>query len=283
MVAKRDEAAKQTQGWWNTHRFATILIVFGVVLAVGVATQVLRVLFAIKAPPKEDPYFTVIGNIAVTLVQGAVIGGLGLLASWRIKDLQEARERRNRKDEADLEAERRNTEASRLEKLRLHEAGLAAAHASHTARTQALTQLTKSYWAVKKSLSIIIADRSAKSYQEQMREIVDHRLALQQLDNDISAGMYALKDAHAIGQELAKIDAQLASLIDEWTKQFLRLSYSEAQDEKKPPEGKEVPHEIEKLVALNSVVANRFEVIHTPFEGAANNIRRQVAPIAAQV
>ena len=50
----------------------------------------------------------------------------------------------------------------------------------------------------------------------------------------------------------------------------------QAEDEKQPPDTKQVPREIDRLPALNAVRENGFAAIHDPFETAANAIRRQV-------
>ena len=123
---------------------------------------------------------------------------------------------------------------------------------------------------------VIEAHRSAKSYGEQIRVVIDHRLELQQLDNEISAGMYALDRAFEIGQALSEIDEQLGLVTDEWRDQYLMLSQLQKEDEELRPKDKKVPAEIERLPAFRVVRADGFAAVHDPFERAANLIRPQV-------
>ncbi|WP_291981271.1 hypothetical protein [Luteitalea sp.] len=158
----------------------------------------------------------------------------------------------------------------------------AEASAAHARRLAALTTLTSSYWNVRKCLTIIDAHRSAKSYGEQIRLIIDHRLDLQQLDNDICAGMHALEQPFRIGNAIRALDAQLARLTDEWREKYLMLSQQQKADELVGPEAKKVPAAIEALPVLEALRADKAPALHTPFEDAAGLIRRQVFPLESE-
>lgn len=145
-------------------------------------------------------------------------------------------------------------------------------------RMKALATLTASYWNIKKSLKLIETNRSAKTYGEQMALVMNGRLELQQLDNDIMAGTHALGFTREICAALTEIERHLASACDEWRETYLELSHQQKLDEQLPPEQKTVPDRLDALVALGSVRANEFEAIHVPFETAANLMRGQVFP-----
>lgn len=204
-------------------------------------------------------------EIAKTVLNLLFVGLAAMLVKTMVDRYVAARER-ERVELAQHEADTR-LKAERAE---------AAAKAAHEHRLKALTTLTTSYWNAKKALKIIEAHRSAKSYGEQIRVLIDHRLELQQLDNEISAGMYALDGAHEIGRALSEIDEQLGLVTDEWRDRYLALSQLQKEDEALEPQHKRVPGEIERLPAFKAARANGFAVLHDPFEKAANIIRPQV-------
>jgi hypothetical protein len=199
--------------------------------------------------------------------------GIGFMLVKAIVERYVAARERERLESAQREVDAR-LNAERAE---------AAARAAHALRLKALTTLTSSYWNTKKALKIIEAHRSAKSYGEQIRVVIDHRLELQQLDNEISAGMYALDNAHEIGRALSEIDEQLGRVTDEWRDKYLMLSQLQKEDEETlKPQDKKVPGEIERLPQFRAVRANGFAALHDPFERAANLIRPQVFTVSAR-
>jgi hypothetical protein len=141
-----------------------------------------------------------------------------------------------------------------------------------THRIEALNKLTEGYWGIKKALHLIFAHKSAKSYKEQMHLIIDHRLKLQQLNNEIQGGLYEFAGAEEIAKELDAFDNQINELVNEWTKAHLALSWQQTIDEKEPPEKKAVPLMLNELENLNRVWGN-IMVIHAPFQKAANQMR----------
>jgi hypothetical protein len=150
----------------------------------------------------------------------------------------------------------------------------------HQAQIEALNSLTKSYWQIKKAFHIIDAHRSAKSYGKQMRQIIDYRLELQRLNNEIQAGLYALDqvDIDTIKTNLDEMDKRLGEVIDEWKVHYLRLSRLQNQDEATDkPNEKKVPNEIGKLSVLGAIKKDgKYEAIHVPFESAVTPIRDQL-------
>lgn len=210
-------------------------------------------------------------EVAKTLLNLLFVGIAAVLVKAVVDRYVAARERER------LESAQREAQA-RLSADR----AAAAATAAHALRLKALTTLTNSYWNAKKALKIIEAHRSAKSYGEQIRVVIDHRLELQQLDNEISAGMYALDHAHEIGTSLGEIDDQLGRVTDEWRDKYLTLSQLQKEDERLEPQDKKVPGEIERLPAFRAVRANGFAALHDPFEKAANRIRPQVFTTGAR-
>lgn len=145
----------------------------------------------------------------------------------------------------------------------------------HNFRVSALNQLTQGYWGVKKCLHIIHGQRSSVSYKKQMHLIIDHRLQLQKLNNEIVAGMYALDHSKKIGEALSQLDEQLEKLVNEWTNKHLELARQEAEDETVAEKDRKVPSMIGNLAVLKSLWDD-IDLIHGPFEEAANLIRRQV-------
>jgi len=210
-------------------------------------------------------------EVAKTLLNLLFVGVAAMLVKAVVDRYVAARER-ERMESAHREAEAR-LNAERAE---------AAARAAHALRLKALTTLTNSYWNAKKALKIIEAHRSAKSYGEQIRVVIDHRLELQQLDNEISAGIYALDRAHEIGTALSEIDKQLGRVTDEWRDKYLMLSQLQREDETLKPQDKKVPGEIERLPEFKAVRADGFAALHEPFERAANLIRPQVFTFTTQ-
>jgi hypothetical protein len=149
--------------------------------------------------------------------------------------------------------------------------------AQHKSRLKALNKLTSLYWETRKAFDIIDAHRSAKSYGEQMRQIIDYRIEFQRLDNDIAAGIYAVKDGEATGKSLFDLINLLKEAIEEWEKEYLRLSRLQIQDEKQEdPAKKKVPQEIDKLPTLACLKRNDFKTLHDHFEKAARPIREQL-------
>jgi hypothetical protein len=149
--------------------------------------------------------------------------------------------------------------------------------ARRKARIEALNALTTSYWQIKKAFHIISAHRSAKSYGEQMRQIIDYRLELQRLNNEIAANMYVLDDKEAITGNLTEMDGCLEEVLQEWKDVYLQLSQLQKQDEATDkPEEKKVPHKIDALPELNRIKQDRFKAFHGLFEKAANPIRKQI-------
>jgi hypothetical protein len=191
---------------------------------------------------------------AKALLNLMLIGIAAMVAKAVVDQHTAARERERQREERDAAREK----------------------ADHALRMQALTTLTRGYWNAKKALKVIEAHRSAKSYGEQMRLLIDHRLELQQLDNEIMAGVYPLQHTDEICGALQTLDTRFGEIVDEWRDRYWELSHQQGEDEKRPPADKRVPREIDSLPALNAVRANGFAAVHEPFETAANSIRRQV-------
>ncbi len=144
---------------------------------------------------------------------------------------------------------------------------------------EALNSLTTSYWEIKKAFHIIYAHQSAKSYGEQVRQIIDYRLTLQRLHNEVLAGLYGLDDqsVNAMSVNLSEMDTRLQEVLDEWRDNYLRLSQLQKQDEKTDdPNQKRVPKEIDKLPTLKKIKQDGFAAIHIPFEGAVTPMRDQI-------
>lgn len=150
--------------------------------------------------------------------------------------------------------------------------------ADHALRVKSLATVTTSYWNIKKALKIVEANRSALSYGKQVQIILDHRLELQQLDNEIMAGTLALSQTKEICEALHAMDKRLEAIIDEWRDKYLGLAQLQIEDEKVPPKQKKVPAEIDALPAFRAIREQEFQAIHGPFEIAANLIRNQVFP-----
>jgi hypothetical protein len=193
-------------------------------------------------------------EIAKTALNLLFVGVAAMLAKTVVDRYVAARERER------IESERHEAEARTIRARRL----------------EALTSLTRSYWNTRKALEIIEAHRSAKSYGEHVRALIDHRLDLQQLDNEIGAGLHELKDAYTIANAIRELANQLDRVTQEWRDHYLTLSQLQKADELVGPEAKKVPAEIERLLVLGAVRANEFSAIHDPFERAANLIRQQV-------
>ncbi|HEX5838895.1 MAG TPA: hypothetical protein VFY26_13760 [Anaerolineales bacterium] len=150
----------------------------------------------------------------------------------------------------------------------------------HRSRLEALNTLTRLYWETRKAFDIIDAHRSAKSYGEQMRQIIDYRTEFQRLDNEIVAGMYAVENEetrNSIGKCLFQMIQLLKQAIEEWKTQYLRLSRLQLQDEKQEdPQMREVPREIDNLPVLAQLRQDNFQTLHDLFEEAAGPLREQL-------
>ena len=142
----------------------------------------------------------------------------------------------------------------------------------HNARVSALNQLTQGYWGVKKCLYIIHGHKSALSYKKQMHLIIDHRLQLQKLNNEIVVGMYVLNMSDRIEKWLAILVDQLEKRVNEWTEMHLKLSWQQSEDEESAVANKKVPDMVENLPALKALWDD-INLIHRPFEEAASLIR----------
>jgi hypothetical protein len=191
------------------------------------------------------------------LLQLALIGILGAYAKFLLDGYAAARQQEVER----LERERESRETK------------------YKTQLEALNSLTTSYWEIKKAFHIIGAHRSAKSYGEQIRQIIDYRLKLQRLHNEIAAGLYGLddQDISTIRENLSEMDTRLQEVIDEWKSHYLRLSRLQKQDEAtNVPEQKRVPSEIDALPVLNQIGQDGFNAIHSPFESAAAPIRNQI-------
>jgi len=192
-----------------------------------------------------------------TLLQLVLLGTLGAYAKYLL-------------DQQLANRQRQLAEADRERKLR---------EDKHTSQINALNSLTTNYWQIKKAFHIICAHQSAKSYGEQMRQIIDYRLELQRLNNEIAAGLYglALEDTKIINDSLREMDDQLNAVMEEWKDHHLKLSQLQKRDEvTDKPEDKMVPKEIASLPKLNAISQNGFTLIHGPFEIAAAPIRKQL-------
>jgi len=211
-------------------------------------------------------------EVAKTALNLIFVGVATMLVKIVVEQYFAARDR-ERLESAQREA------AARLSAERVE----AAAKDTHERRLKALASLTNNYWNAKKALKIIEAHRSAKSYGEQVRVVIDHRLALQQLANEIRAGVYALDGADEIDGALGEIDRMLAGVIDEWRDQYLRLSQLQKQDEaQEDPQFKKVPGEIDRLPNFNAARENSYAALHDSFERAAGIIRSQVLPLSTR-
>jgi hypothetical protein len=195
---------------------------------------------------------------ARTILQLLLIGMLGAFASFLFTEYASARDK-----EFQTRENRKALQASQ-----------------HQSRLEALNTLTRLYWETRKAFDIIDAHRSAKSYGEQMRQIIEYRIELKRLDNEIAAGMYAINDKatrESIGKCLFELIHLLREAIEEWKTQYLRLSGLQVQDEKlEDPKKKKVPQEIDKLPILAGLRQDNFQTLHDLFEEAARPIREQL-------
>ena len=228
-----------------------VLLVF--LTIVGLSASLFFIIFFRACDPTVQT--DLLKKAGSTLLQLGLLGTLGAYAKFLL-------------DEYSADRQRQLAEADRERELR---------ETKHTSQIKALNSLTTNYWQIKKALHIIDAHRSAKSYGEQMRQIIDYRLELQRLNNEIAAGLYALEDADSITQSLSEMDARLEAVMKEWQSQYLRLSQLQKQDEAtdKAEDGR-VPDEIGSLPELNAIRQDRFKAIHGPFERAAAPIRGQL-------
>jgi len=225
-----------------------LVIAAFIVLAVG--------LFSLIFASGDDAFQTDLSKEAAkVLLQLVLIGILGTCAKLLLDQYAADRQRQMQQLERD----------STLREAR------------HKAHLDALNALTTSYWQIKKAFHIISAHRSAKSYGEQMLQIIDYRLTLQRLNNEIAANMYMLDDKAAITSNLTKMDEWLDKVLQEWRDVYLELSQLQKQDEATDkPEEKKVPDRIDALPVLNRIKQDGFEALHGPFEKAADAIRRQL-------
>jgi hypothetical protein len=195
---------------------------------------------------------------AKTILQLLLLGLLGAFASFLFTEYAAKRDKQNQM------LERKN----------------ALKAAQHQSRLEALNTLTHLYWETRKAFDIIDAHRSARSYGEQMRQIIEYRIELRRLDNEIVAGMYAINDKEtreSIGKCLFELIHLLRQAIEEWKTQYLRLSGLQVQDEKlEDPKKKKVPQEIDKLPVLARLRQDNFQTLHDLFEEAARPIREQL-------
>jgi len=182
-----------------------------------------------------------------------LIGGLGMLSKELLLD----------------HSKRKLIEEQRLELERLKEVE------EHKYRVEALNKLTENYWGIKKALHIIMGHKSAKSYKEQMHLIVDHRLNMQQLHNEVLGKVYNFNDIDGISNCLTILDEKLELLVNEWTKEYLDISWRQLIDEKSPPKDKQVPSMIKGLTELGSIW-NKIGIIHDPYQVAAELMRREI-------
>jgi regulator of replication initiation timing len=193
-------------------------------------------------------------KVSSTLLQLVLLGTLGAYAKYLL-------------DQHSANRQRQLAEADRERKLR---------EDKHTFQIRALNSLTTNYWQIKKALFIICANQSAKSYKEQMHQIIDYRLELQKLNNEIEADPSGLEDTKIINS-LKEMDGQLDAVIEEWRERNLELSQLQNRDEKiEEIEKKRVPKEMASLPKLKEISDNRFELIHVPFQIAATAIREQL-------
>jgi hypothetical protein len=79
----------------------------------------------------------------------------------------------------------------------------------HRSRISVLNTTTRSYFQIKKALLVIGTHNSAKSYGEQIREIIDHRVDLQQVWNEGEADLYRFDERKEIACGLRRIDCLL--------------------------------------------------------------------------
>ncbi len=145
----------------------------------------------------------------------------------------------------------------------------------HTQKIEALNRLTRGYWGIKKALHIIMAHRSAKSYKEQMHLIIDYRLDIQQLNNELKGKIFGFNCWDEIANELSELDKQINLLVDEWTDKHLELAWQQKTDETNPPEKKLVPERIESLPKLKRVWED-IKIVHDPYQKAANLMRGEL-------
>jgi hypothetical protein len=144
-----------------------------------------------------------------------------------------------------------------------------------TRKVEALNRLTEGYWGIKKALHIIMAYKSAKSYNEQMYHIIDYRLDLQQLNNEVLGDVYGFAHKQEISEELNMFDKKINLLVDEWTDNNLELSWQQIKDKDKPPKKKKVPELIASLPKLKCIWDD-INIVHDPFKRAAKLIREEV-------
>lgn len=144
----------------------------------------------------------------------------------------------------------------------------------HKLQIETLNTITDTYWRVRNILEIINAHKSAKSYGEQMRAIIELKNTLRRVDNEFFSGMHQFKNQEVITNNLKQLAELLDYLIKEWKENYLRLSRLQSEDEKiSDPNKKRVPSELSQLPILMSVQGEDFAIIHELFENAVKPIR----------
>ena len=224
-----------------------ILTIFSIIL-VGVL-----VLFYLAG----DEVFRIelLKEVANTVLQLLLIGILGAIATFLLDQYAVAR---------------RKTIENREREKALQEA-------RQQRRVEALNTLTTLYWQIRKAFFIIDANQSAKSYGEQMKQIVDYWIDLKRFDNEVAGGMYFLKDYKKVADNLNELDQKLKGALREWEDEYWRLSRLQIQDEKKDePSERKVPEELKQLLKLSEIRQDDFKSLHDPFERAARPIREQL-------
>jgi hypothetical protein len=121
--------------------------------------------------------------------------------------------------------------ADRDRRLKEHAAMQEQETARRQKQIQTLNSAVASYFEIKKALLIINAHRSAKSYGEQMRQILDYRVELQRLQNETRASVNLFRGKRRIVNGLGRIDKLLERLVDEWEQCYPALSVLQRRDE----------------------------------------------------
>lgn len=240
------------------------LIIWFVIIVIIMLILLLTIIILID----ENLRAEIFKEIAKLLAQLITIGIVGAYAKYLFDKYRDDRQHQREI----FESKQREEKQNKAEEQRYFET-------KHKVQLEALNSLTTSYWEIKKAFHIISAHRSAKSYGEQIRNIIDYRLKLQRLHNEIKAGLYYFKskDVDDISKNLSTMDSRLSEVVDEWKSEYLRLSQLQKKDEKTEDiKDKCVPNEIDSLTILNKIKANLFNAIHKPFENAVTPMRNEL-------
>jgi hypothetical protein len=132
-----------------------------------------------------------------------------------------------------------------------------------------LNEITTNYWRIRKAIQIIDVSQTRTRYWEQIGNIIDLRIEVLKIKNNISANLYGLDESSVITRSLERMIKMLNEIIKECREKAPELLQLE-----KNGELDKIPAVIANLRALNKIK----EDIST--ESFLDNI---VAPIRNQI